>query len=78
MTEILLAQGMSPLCPVVGFVFILFTCIIVIAAKASGGAGKRDGSSGVGQWQCRRDGCHAWNPGHARYCRMCGTKQGDA
>lgn len=76
MTEILLAQGMSPLCPVVGFMFILFTCVIVVAVKASNVRNKRGRDASVGQWQCGHGGCHAWNPGHARFCRMCGTQRG--
>ncbi|MFQ5424837.1 MAG: hypothetical protein ACE5F9_12760 [Phycisphaerae bacterium] len=28
-----------------------------------------------GQWECPVFLCRAWNPAHARYCRMCGEKR---
>ncbi len=28
-----------------------------------------------GEWECPVFLCRAWNPAHARYCRMCGEKR---
>ncbi len=34
--------------------------------------GRGPNEPGAGRWECARPNCHAINPRHAKYCRMCG------
>ena len=76
MTELLLAQHMSPLCVGVGIAFFVILCVIMAITKARGMQGRAGSGPSAGQWQCGVGGCHAWNPSHARFCRMCGKERG--
>lgn len=45
-----------------------------------GRARRRDRSRGfsggrAGDWECERTTCRAMNPGHAKFCRMCGRRR---
>ena len=39
------------------------------------GRSRRIADSRADDWECERTTCRAMNPGHARFCRMCGRRR---
>ncbi len=41
------------------------------------GGSRRSDAGRDPDWECERSTCRAMNPGHARFCRMCGRRRSE-
>jgi hypothetical protein len=70
----------SPAIPIVVTLLILVGSLVVLYgfSRILGGTVRRmdrEQTDGDAAWECDNRGCHAPNPAHGRFCRMCGRRR---